>query len=335
MLILLGWIPSSSTILQYTWLYGQVFLFLETFADLSRKIGKFNIMLKSFSVSNFLSFSEKITFDLSAGDYDFNTSCIKNGIVNNAAIFGKNGSGKTDLFIAMQNICLRIDSKFALSERYYIAYNSRFCYEFLINGIQVIYEYAFDSEGDLSEESLVIGNDSNRVWRNFAYDKCFLSYLYQSSYMIENEQIRAIINALYDFVCGMLFYCTQSMPSFLPECGENWLNYISSGEKTRTFLKAIMTRMEDNSIPFLFIDNFDTFLDIHNIQYLIKELKELDMQFILICNNTVAISNDILGPDCYFTLGKNGIKSFQKSTEKELRYSHDIEKMYRAGNFLP
>lgn len=41
------------------------------------------------------------------------------------------------------------------------------------------------------------------------------------------------------------------------------------------------------------------------------------------------MSNDILRPDCYFILKNNKI-SLDKTTTKELRRAHNLEKMYKA-----
>ena len=45
------------------------------------------------------------------------------------------------------------------------------------------------------------------------------------------------------------------------------------------------------------------------------------------------MSNDILRPDCYFILKNNKISSLDKTTTKELRRAHNLEKMYKAGAF--
>ena len=65
----------------------------------------------------------------------------------------------------------------------------------------------------------------------------------------------------------------------------------------------------------------------------VERLKETGVQFILTTHNTSIISNDLLRPDCYFLMNKTKINSLSKSTEKELREAHNIEKMYKAGAF--
>jgi AAA15 family ATPase/GTPase len=90
---------------------------------------------------------------------------------------------------------------------------------------------------------------------------------------------------------------------------------------------------EKSKVSFLFIDEFDAFYH-HDLSALIvKELKKTGVQFVLTTHNTSIITNDLLRPDCYFLMNKNVIRSLSKSTPKELREAHNIEKMYKAGSF--
>ncbi len=90
---------------------------------------------------------------------------------------------------------------------------------------------------------------------------------------------------------------------------------------------------ENNAVSFLFIDEFDAFYH-HSLSALIVEkLKETGVQFILTTHNTSIMTNDLLRPDCYFTMTKKQIRSFSKTTQKELREAHNIEKMYKSGAF--
>lgn len=90
---------------------------------------------------------------------------------------------------------------------------------------------------------------------------------------------------------------------------------------------------EKSKVTFLFIDEFDAFYH-HDLSALIvKELKKTGVQFILTTHNTSIITNELLRPDCYFLINSDNIRSLSKSTLKELREAHNIEKMYKAGSF--
>lgn len=43
--------------------------------------------------------------------------------------------------------------------------------------------------------------------------------------------------------------------------------------------------------------------------------------------------NGILRPDCYFLMEGNRVRAFSDLTERELREGHNLEKLYRGGEF--
>lgn len=88
-----------------------------------------------------------------------------------------------------------------------------------------------------------------------------------------------------------------------------------------------------SKVSFVFIDEFDAFYHHALSNLIVEKLKETGVQFILTTHNTSIMTNDLLRPDCYFTMTKNTIRSFANSTDKELREAHNIEKMYKAGTF--
>ena len=92
--------------------------------------------------------------------------------------------------------------------------------------------------------------------------------------------------------------------------------------------------MQLESASLVFIDEFDAFYHYELSGLIIKKLLEMkNIQVILTTHNNSLISNNILRPDCYFILENNKIKSFDKTTDKEIRQAHNLEKMYRAGAF--
>lgn len=90
---------------------------------------------------------------------------------------------------------------------------------------------------------------------------------------------------------------------------------------------------DNNKVSFLFIDEFDAFYHHSLSELIVRKLKETGVQFILTTHNTSIMTNDLLRPDCYFEMAKNIIRPLSKSTQKELREAHNIEKMYKAGSF--
>jgi len=84
----------------------------------------------------------------------------------------------------------------------------------------------------------------------------------------------------------------------------------------------------------IFIDEFDAFYHQRLSEYVVNFIKKInDCQFILTTHDTGVMSNDIMRPDCLFLMYKDKIKSLSSLTDKELRFAHNIEKMYRAGAF--
>ena len=106
-------------------------------------------MLRKFKVSNFKNFENEFVLDLAeTNGYEFNTDCIKNGIVNCALIYGHNGVGKSNLGLAIFDIIEHltdIKGQESVYENYLNAYNKSdtavFYYEFQINNKIVKYEY--------------------------------------------------------------------------------------------------------------------------------------------------------------------------------------------------
>lgn len=90
---------------------------------------------------------------------------------------------------------------------------------------------------------------------------------------------------------------------------------------------------EMKNASFVFIDEFDAFYH-HELSYKIcKRLFEGSNQVFVTTHDTFLLSNDLLRPDCFFILRDNAIKAICDMTDKELRYGHNLEKLYRGGTF--
>jgi AAA15 family ATPase/GTPase len=110
----------------------------------------------------------------------------------------------------------------------------------------------------------------------------------------------------------------------------------STGMKSLTVLFYWLQNAIFNENPpsFVFIDEFDAFYHQRLSEYVVNVIKKINnCQFILTTHDTGVMSNDIMRPDCLFLMHKDKVESLSSLTDKELRFAHNIEKMYRAGAF--
>lgn len=105
----------------------------------------------------------------------------------------------------------------------------------------------------------------------------------------------------------------------------------STGTRSLQLLYFWIKRM--NEASFVFIDEFDAFYHFRLAFEVCKRLFSLDCQMFTSSHNTYLMTNDLLRPDCNFILNNNKIKCLADCTDKELRFGHNIEKIYRAGAF--
>lgn len=105
----------------------------------------------------------------------------------------------------------------------------------------------------------------------------------------------------------------------------------STGTQSLQLLYFWIKRM--NEASFVFIDEFDAFYHFRLAFEICKRLFALDCQIFTSSHNTYLMTNDLLRPDCNFILNNNKIKCLSDCTDKELRFGHNIEKIYRAGAF--
>lgn len=125
-------------------------------------------MLKRFEVTNFKGFKDTLVFDLSARDYTFTPETVKDGTVNKAIIYGKNGIGKSSLGIAMFDIVAHLTDKERMNKKYtqnYVNLDSDakvviFKYYFQFDADEVIYEYVKFAQDSLLCEKLIINKQT-------------------------------------------------------------------------------------------------------------------------------------------------------------------------------
>lgn len=121
-------------------------------------------MLKRFTVTNFKNFENTVTFSLdSASNYEFNTEVVRGGCIAKGIVFGINGSGKSNLALAIFDIILHLTDKQRSLDKYdnYLNLNSKkptadFEYCFNFDGVEVVYRYSKTAPLVLTYESLLI-----------------------------------------------------------------------------------------------------------------------------------------------------------------------------------
>lgn len=121
-------------------------------------------MLKRFSVANFKNFGNRLSFDLgNPANYGFNTGVVRDGVKTKGIVYGINGSGKSNLGLALFDIVLHITDKERLLSRYHPYLNldskkptAEFEYVFDFRGHEVVYKYGKIDALNLTHEELLV-----------------------------------------------------------------------------------------------------------------------------------------------------------------------------------
>lgn len=106
----------------------------------------------------------------------------------------------------------------------------------------------------------------------------------------------------------------------------------SSGTVALLRLFNYFNRIKHPSL--LFIDEFDAFYHYDLSEKVVSYIKErAACQVVCASHNTDLFSNKVMRPDCLFILSKRDITSAANATKRELREGHNLEKLYKAGEF--
>ena len=208
----------------------------------------------------------------------------------------------------------------------------------------------------IKNNSNLVSNEENKTFLSFftfietmLHFRSLTNNMYQgtdvegSVNIIENIIEKGNVNEFEEFLNEAGIECKLGITS---ERGRNTIS-MNFGDKQLPFSQLastgtlaltlfyfwFQTIKEQQKVSFLFIDEFDAFYHHALSTLIVEKLKETGVQFILTTHNTSIMTNDLLRPDCYFTMTKQQIRSFSNSTTKELREAHNIEKMYKAGTF--
>lgn len=155
-------------------------------------------------------------------------------------------------------------------------------------------------------------------------------------YIIKNKLIKDFADFLFE-VSGQKFDFVDAKPTdkmLFCKIGHSAISFdliASTGTQSLQLLYFWLKKMGEAS--FVFIDEFDAFYHFKLSFEVCKRLFDLDCQVFTSSHNTFLMTNDLLRPDCNFILQNNKIKPLQSCTDKELRFGHNIEKIYRANAF--
>lgn len=226
-------------------------------------------MLKKFSIKNFRGFQELIELDLSnPKNYEFNKHCVTNNVITKAMIYGKNGSGKTNLGRAIHDIQLTLCGEtHSMLRNNFLNGNTKskfveFKYEFLIKEQSITFEYKKDNECKLVFEKLQINDteiysydflDNSKSNLKYFLDHPELQHLIIKNnsisllrYILNNTELSdlSILKDLEKFVAGMVAFRTAenityySGPAFEDE--KNQIEFIIKNDlldSLNTFFK--------------------------------------------------------------------------------------------------
>lgn len=126
-------------------------------------------MLKEFKVSNYRNFKNELSIDFSnVNGYRFSNDCITKNLIGKMIVYGKNGTGKTNLGRAITDLKHTLDPLMVSNSNDTFIKNAdsnseitTFTYNFLFNKEKdtVVYEYSKSDDVTLVSEKLIL-NDS-------------------------------------------------------------------------------------------------------------------------------------------------------------------------------
>ena len=114
----------------------------------------------------------------------------------------------------------------------------------------------------------------------------------------------------------------------------NFWSLASKGTQSLSLLYFWLLRFQEPSPPSLIlIDEFDAYYHPALAELVVKNLWKTSGQVLLITHDTHLLSNDLVRPDCGFIMSPHRIDPLFALTDREIRFAHNLEKMYLAGAF--
>ena len=187
-------------------------------------------MLKRLEVQNFYGFENKVILDFSGTkNYSYSKNLIKNKLVKNSVVFGKNGSGKSSLCKALMDITLHLLDKQkdkAITPHYTNCgtndNKADFTYVFQFGKKELTYRYiklapltlAYEEVSvngkkilvhdyiDESQNFVNISGAANLITAGMQQELSCVKFVYNNTIHNDNSDLTQLIN----FVSGMLYF---------------------------------------------------------------------------------------------------------------------------------
>lgn len=232
-------------------------------------------MLKQFIVKNFKGFKDEIMFQLTEhNNYEFHPEVIKDGCITKGIIYGINGSGKSNLGLALFDIIFHLTDKQRISENYQLYQNLEsskkeveFEYLFQFYGTEIRYKYTKEDVETLLYEELEINGEIKIQYdykKNEGYTKLFGSETLNSSIVNDSKMSRVkyvdrnsilkenaenlLFKMFMDFVDRMLLFYSLDKKGY--EGLQNGVQSLSEGIIENGKLKDFEEFLKENGIKY-------------------------------------------------------------------------------------
>lgn len=189
-------------------------------------------MLAEFRIENFKNFKDRLIYKLDAiKNYEFSREAIRDDVVKTCLVYGKNGSGKSNLGLAIFDISSTLTDK-EKNRQYlnkpflnlYSQGNARFYYKFKFNSFSLEYTYEKDKPEHLITEEVLINGERVIYYDHMKHEgevhllgtetlnkdlneknMSFVKYIRSNSVLLEDEY-NLIFEQFLDFVDNMLLF---------------------------------------------------------------------------------------------------------------------------------
>jgi len=188
-------------------------------------------LLVEFRVENFKNFKCELTYRLDqVKNFEFSNECIKHDVIKTALVYGINGSGKSNLGLALFDISLNLTDKrknfddYIYYKNLITDFNPKFYYKFKFESSYLEYIYEKDTPQHMVKEELIINGNKvafydhilNKGETNLEGTETlntdlnkknisFIKYISNNSVLINNP-INSVFTKFIDFVNKMLIF---------------------------------------------------------------------------------------------------------------------------------